>query len=80
MTTSAEYPSAVQKTVRHNRGFRCSPFFYPPQTFSILTQKLHPSRNEEKGEAVTIEVHEFPGYAVTYWSWLLCYCIQQTLT
>jgi len=34
--------------------------FNLPQTFSILTQKLHPSRNEGKGEAVTIEVLEFP--------------------
>jgi len=66
IATSAEYPSAVQEIIRHSHGFRCSSFFYLPQTFSILTQKLHPSRNEGKGEAVTIEVHEFPWHAVTY--------------
>jgi len=38
-----------------------------PATYFLHTHlKLNPSRNEGKGEAVTIEVHEIPWHAVTY--------------
>jgi hypothetical protein len=47
-----------------SRGLKLSPSFYLPETFSMLTQKLRPSRNERSGKKPN--VHEFPWHAVTF--------------